>query len=148
MKYIPEQILSDFSEQTLRLDECIFLPLAFEAETASDALGRFLEDFPETPDDAIFTQWETISRFADGDEFPTEQDLIDAILDAYDTGFLIQVARPVMKTLRDGVKVFSWGYYHTEWIYGATLPEALERAIAWAKQRDLEDCAEAEGGAA
>lgn len=55
-------------------------------------------------------------------------------------GFLVQMATPVMRPSKSGSRSFSWGYYSTQWVYGETLDEALERGFGWvAEQRKKED---------
>ena len=49
-------------------------------------------------------------------------------------GFIAQVATPRPYDIRkDGSHSFTWGHYHTKWLYADTLESLSEQAVTWAE---------------
>lgn len=141
---IPSHLLNTMADLCVRVEQIIYLPLAISFDAPSDALNCFVEEeIFHQPDHPLFEQWPTLREFADADESDPEQ-VIEAIQESGDRGFLIQVARPVMKYSPEGnAYSFSWGYYNTAWIYAPFFEVALNRAADWARERDLSERAAA-----
>jgi hypothetical protein len=49
-------------------------------------------------------------------------------------GLAVQFATPVMTKLTEKSCSFSWGYYHTEWVYAESYDEAWKLGIEWAEK--------------
>lgn len=69
------------------------------------------------------------------------------------TGVLLEVATPVKSFYKpdSGNCSYSWGHYHTGWVYGTTFDKAWSEAIKWAKAQAAYDKAASlkkKGGAA
>ena len=65
--------------------------------------------------------------------FPHEM-LCEWFYEAGFYGFMVKFATPIMD---DGT--YSWGMYRTQWVYGDTVDEAMERGFKWvASQREAE----------
>lgn len=79
-------------------------------------------------------------------EEPAAWEVGEALINSGHRGFLVQVSTPVMKRIKSGVDVFSWGRKYLMWVYGDTFDEAWEEAKRWAAVRQEEDAKK--GGAA
>lgn len=57
------------------------------------------------------------------------------------TGVLLQVATPVKEFYKpnSGNCRFSWGHYHTTWVYGTTFDKAWTEATKWATDQAERD---------
>lgn len=79
----------------------------------------------------------------DGDEFDgaSAEELAFQLDRHHLTGVLLQVATPVKEFYKpdSGNCRYSWGHYHTTWVYGTTLDKAWKQATAWAKEQAASD---------
>jgi len=95
-----------------------------------DFFGRAIEIFQLLPAFDEATAWE----------------IGEALITSAHLGFLVQVSTPVMKRLKGGGDVFSWGRKYPIWVYGDTFDEAWEEAKRWAAERRAQEAQK--GGAA
>lgn len=137
-----------FAENTMRMDAVIYLPLAINDDCADNLLVDYiLEQWPDTPDDPFIVAHPRLAEFCTPEEFPEPLDVLPTMTEAQVDGFLARVSRPVMRYDPDGsgMSTFSWGASNYAWLYGRTMDELVERALAWASARDQEQRAKASG---
>lgn len=97
-----------------------------------------IEDFIQSMDrDGFFDHFPFLTD--DGD-YPSEESLLEQFCDAGKEGFLIEAARPVMKYGNDKKSAtFSWGHYHTCWLYAETANDIEAVLDKWAQETDAKD---------
>lgn len=136
-------------EWTLRCDVLIPLSMAVSDGVVSEALRDMVESVDDAQVDRLVEASEFFSMLKG--PFDGRDDLAEAVSDMVClrgvTGFLGQFARPVMYGRPESDRTishrqFSWGSYHTEWIYGDTFKQLQERAAKWAERIEAEDDAE------
>lgn len=138
-----------FFDNSLRVENMIWLPGAIaDQEALSEAFENFVnDDMPSNVDRPVYAQLPALQQFAGMDDLPEPEDVAEVLLNT--PGFLFQLARPVYR-YRDGkMAEFSWGYYHTEWLYAETIEQICERAIEqvtrWEEQDQTPSLASKEG---
>lgn len=94
-------------------------------------------------DDALNQDWDGIwAAIGRGEPQGDELDFVaEHIVDKRIFGFLVQFATPVPKHITDDSYSFSWGWYHTRWIYADSFDDACQQALVWrtdyiARQRE------------
>lgn len=61
------------------------------------------------------------------------------LLEEEKLGFIIEMATPVKTWRNDHSATFSWSQYYTQWVYGDTLEEALEKGFTWVEECRAKD---------
>lgn len=124
-----KEIMARFEENVARIEKMVWL--ASGAAHAIELLEDFLEDensvkecFPDIYDHLI--------EAVDSRDYGEAELLIK---EAGKLGFLLEFATPVMSRIPG----WSWNRYHSSWVYGDTLEEALEKGFAWVAARRSED---------
>lgn len=153
MNGIDQEKLERLNALSLRFDKIIWLPLAIQDFAASGDLEEFIEwQFPCRQDHELFDQLPVLKQFWDDDEIPEPEDVIEALYGGNVAGFLVQVARPVMRYNAEGSgATFSWGCYNFGWVFAESLDAVVDRAIRWGERHDQKQRKEAaapKGGAA
>jgi hypothetical protein len=59
-------------------------------------------------------------------------------------GFLVSMSTPVMKRYGEKGSSYSWGHYASDWFYGDTLENALDKGFAWVEEQRMKENAEYE----
>ncbi|UTC29768.1 hypothetical protein BAJUN_01380 [Bajunvirus bajun] len=138
----------------VRIERMIYLPLAYaDDEYLGEALESFIEDdWPDDDDNELWTQMPGLLDALGSENVPEFGEFVLAIRRLNLNGFLIQLSRPVTRWSRNEVEkgedpnygsTSSWGHAYLRWAYGATLPEALERAAEWAEMTEAKEKTEA-----
>lgn len=137
--------IEKFYEETVRIDRIILVGAAMTDGAFSDDLNEFLDDEDEK---TIVECFGEIPEYVDieGHGYERNDSVSEWLYDAKKTGFLIQIATPVMEK-HGSSRSFSWGYYSTKWVYAETLDGAIEQGMKWVKdRRRAEDRKEKKGG--
>lgn len=131
--------LADQVEQAaVRFDFMVPVMLGLAAfDCAGDWLEEFVESLPEGADDPLYAALPCLKQFANDDQYPEEEEVIEALCMARPPGFLVRVAHPVMSYTKGYQgSSFSWGHYNTTWLYSETMEGLVEAAIGWASKLD------------
>lgn len=117
-------MMREFVEGSIQMEAIIHLgSMCHDADRWSDiALEAFMED-----SEAI---WEALGIDAPEDEDDLEM-ITEKLTDEGIDGFLVKVATPVPKDVRDGSWSLSWGSYTTEWLFAESYEECCKQAIDW-----------------
>ena len=136
--HAPAEQKEFFFNHPLRFEAIIYLPATFiDEEVVPDIAREFLDDLPDDTGKAIYRDLPELVPFADNEDPPVWH--VVERLSGLD-GFLVKAATPVKQAFgTHGACEFSWGYFHTQWVYGATWAEAVAKAIAWAEQMQAQD---------
>lgn len=126
----------EWDQCNARIEHLILVPAAIsQGENAlPDAFSEeFCENMPERADAPLWAQCKALARFAAADETPEPWEVVDALAIGRANGFLIQAAQPVVTHFfKDGNGFsYSWGYYHTEWLYAETAADISRVVDEW-----------------
>lgn len=136
------QSLYQLTTENLRIEnvwplpngECSMSMIEFmgDRQALPDALNELLGWSDECP------AWSADLFNGEGDDDCEEawDELCYRIQKLKKSGFLAEVHRPVMTYRADGTCSFSWGHYRTIPLFGETIDNIVEQAIAWAKATD------------
>lgn len=139
--------LHEASELTLRIES--FADLAsllgsesFDGSRIPDQLEEFADhahrkDADGEDDMALICR---LFKHHTGDECDAEE-LAHQLNRHRLSGVLLQVATPVKMFYKpdSGNCRFSWGHYHTTWVYGTTFDKAWKEAKKWAADKAVSD---------
>jgi hypothetical protein len=129
---------------------------SFEGSRIPDALEDFVDfayrNAREGEDDMAFL-CRLFKSHTDTDESCDAEELAFQLDRHHLNGLLLHVATPVKNFYDPDSNNFSysWGHYHTTWVYGTTFDKAWKQAKAWAKEQAAGDKARSlkkKGGAA
>lgn len=136
----------DWSGCNARIETLILIPAAIGQgeDCYPDAFkDDFCENLPEREDAPLYVQLPSLKKFSSGEDWPEPEEVAEALYFGRATGFLIQAAQPVVTNFyADGSFSYSWGHYHTEWLYAATAEDIAPVVEAWSEQTLAEDRAE------
>lgn len=137
MKKMYEQL----EEAMLRMDAVVVLAgMLNDGDAMADPLRELLEEEDDSTLQDCFPDMPA-SLLADRDDEALFRDSFSWwATQEGKRGFAVKFARPVM-TFRSvgGSASFSWGHYHTAWLYGDTLNEAVQRGLQWANELEATD---------
>jgi hypothetical protein len=130
-------------DATCRIEKLIYIPGAITDEAFPDDFkSEFIEKMPEDKDAALYAALPALKRFALSDEYPDALDIAETLMST--TGFLMLAATPVMRPYGGGSACsYSWGYYHTEWLYAKDEAAIADVIVAWAESKHERDKAKA-----
>ena len=134
------RIAQRFYNETAAIEEIQFLSSFSERVRIPDDLYEFLTEcdrddfnglFPDVDDDDLWMSFAAATETNGG--FAHEM-LCEWFFEAGFYGFMVKFATPVTVG-----GIYSWGMYRTQWVYGDTVDEAMERGFKWvASQREAE----------
>lgn len=116
-------------DATARIETMIYIPAIGDADSASEQFGDFVRDLPERKDCELYKSLPELREFADG-EYPEAWEVAELLFSR--SGFIFNAATPVMEPVADGISSYSWGYYHTEWLYAKDQDAIADVLVAWA----------------
>lgn len=119
-------------QATVRIDNMIWLPGALAAGSMPDNLGEAIETLYNADSKQIVGKLPKMQQLLSGEDEPDE-DWISEVL-YQETGFLVQLARPVPSGFCGTSHSFSWGHYATKWIYVDDLDELVVLAEEFSEQ--------------
>lgn len=138
----------EWEQCAARIEHLILIPAAIgQGEGCYPAAfsDEFCENLPERADAPLYKQVPALAKFADGEDWPDASEVAEALYFGRCTGFLIQAAQPVMTAFYPtGGYSYSWGYYHTEWLYAATADAISAVVDAWSDEALARDRAKFE----
>lgn len=141
----------DWTQTDARIEMLILVPAAIsQGEEALPEVfsEHFCEGLPTRADAPLYAQLPALARWADAEETPEAWEIVEALAIARVNGFLVQAAQPVVRNFYPSGHSYSWGHYHTEWLY-ADSAEAIASVVdAWSKATLAKDRAAAEARAA
>ena len=131
------------SESTCRIERVIWLPGAtVDADALSPDFEEFVEnDMPEDESADLGQQLPEMMTFILSDDTAEPWEVAEAL--QCQVGFLVQAATPVLNYYKDGGFTYSWGHYHTAWIYCDTADQIADIVCGWANKRHDADKARA-----
>ena len=126
----------DWEQCNARIEHLILVPAAIsQGEYAlPDVFAEeFCDNLPERDDAPLYKQLPPLAQFRDGEEWPGTWMVVEALEMAQCKGFLIQAAQPVVRDFsKDGNGFsYSWGHYHTEWLYAETADQIPVVVAEW-----------------
>lgn len=132
------EITDAFFTEALRVDTVI--PVELSCHTEEALTDAFVEEFADwalelDQDDeiALFDHLPGFKEFL----ALSARDADDIAIWLYHKnhdGFLAQVSTPVRAYRTDGSYTFGWHFIQYTWVYGETLEQVAERALAWANR--------------
>ena len=128
-------ILEKLCDASARIERVIFIAGALGAgDVMSDDLNEYFDD--EDQED-IAKCLGDIPDWVDLDARGYERGeyVVEWLRDSKKLGFLVKFATPVMEPTGKNSRMFSWGYYNTQWIYADTLDDAVAKGLSWVEQR-------------
>ena len=132
------EILTAFAEATVRIEEVIYIPGAFNFNAPSDAVIDFIEEVYDRADlREVCPALKHFDNHAESTETILELGASEEI--AKLPGFFVKAATPMRSKGASGTQYYSWNAYHTYWLYCASEAEIAPKAVAWA--REIEDAA-------
>jgi len=118
-------------DATARIDTLIYIPALGEADCPSEDFTDFVEDLPQRDNAQLYIALPELRRYSDGD-YPEVWQVAEILLNR--GGFIFNAATPVMEPIGTGSTTsFSWGYYHTEWLYAPNEASMVDVLVAWAE---------------
>ena len=135
------RIAQRFYNETAAIEEIQFLSSFSERGMLPDDLYEFLTEcdrddfnglFPEFDDDD--DMWASFRGASTAESGFAHEGLCEWFFEAGFYGFMVKFATPIVCS-----GAYSWGAYRTQWVYGDTVDEAMERGFKWvASQREAE----------
>lgn len=125
---------------TCRVEQIIWIPGAVaDVEALPDAFSEtFVEYLPEATDAPLYEALPELACFVSTEVCPPPDEVAYSLRKR--SGFLVQAATPVFRAFgKTGDGIFSWGHYHTAWLYAPDESSIAEVVIKWAKVRRAVD---------
>lgn len=126
----------DWSNSFARIENLIHIEGALAAgDSFPDVFeDEFCYNFPEDADALLYQQCPALRRFADGDDYPTTDEVAETLLMTRTKGFFVQAAQPVVHEFwASGGYSYTWGHYHCEWLYAPTAQDIEPVIAAWSE---------------
>lgn len=129
----------------------------FPVDNAPDSLIDALENYERLPDQLqpIIAKWSEEDRFSlfEGQSCDFQMAFEELCATAWRNrvfGFIGVAATPVMTPTSETSSSFSWGHYHTGFLFAETAEKLLSASLAWADEQHIQDKMRhrAKGGAA
>lgn len=135
------EITDAFFENALKVD--IVIPVALSCHDYEALPDAFEEDFAEwlfdVPSDSdLLNQLPGIEQFLGGGEasdIEVAAEVAEWLYDNNFDGFLAQISTPVRTYRADGSAHMGWHLSQYSWVYGDTMEQVAERALAWIARR-------------
>lgn len=94
----------------------------------------FCEELPERKDAPLYSQCPALAEFADTEDDAYPDEIAFALISKRVRGFFIHAEQPVATKFYDDTSFsFSWGYYHTEWLYAPDMAGIEQVVSEWSK---------------
>ncbi len=134
--------MNRFAEETVRIEALVHIEgMVTDEFSYPDIFTEFCEALPERTDAQIYQRLPLLARYADG-EYPEAEELGECLAMHQVRGFFVQAATPVREYHRDGRSFgYSWGYYHTEWLYARDTRDIERVCVKWARAQGAADLA-------
>jgi len=121
------------------LDLSSTIPHLYDLFRIPDELDDFLEDNYEAKQrhPSVAPLFARLDKL-DEDDWSEPDVIADLWLHAGPAAselLLVQVATPIREYVSENAWRSSWGYYNTKWVAAASLHEAWDLAVEWAKER-------------
>jgi len=130
-KLIPETLPDKFYDAEIRLEKVVSLAFCPDLEALSVDAEEMLGDY----EGLLRETGIAAPAIQDDDDLDNLPELARILLDYGFNGYFVHCSRPIFER-RGKHKHFSWGYYTSQWFYGDTLDQALERALVMAERPD------------
>lgn len=128
-----------FFDYSIRFEEVIYLP------SCAPEMPRSLVDALEEDELGIVTKLlgipATVYESGECLGYGEKDEILSILARKKRTGFLVKAATPVRKFHEDVGASFSWGHYHTRWLYLDSLDseEAAEALMKWRTETEKLD---------
>lgn len=130
-----------FFDETCWVENVIYLPGAVGDGTVADGLIEFFkyndDEFIEKAigELPLFMKDGNVEDVGDMDRSELSDFISEYVYRSSKKGFLVLFATPVFSEVTEQSATFFWGYYSTQWVYGDTFEQALEKGFEWVELR-------------
>lgn len=131
----------DWFNALFRIENLIHI----EGMTRGDAYPEvfkeaFLDSLPEKTEAQIYQSCPVLAPLATSEEWLEPEEVAEDLALHRVTGFFVQAAQPVIRDFYpDGGYSYTWGYYHTEWLYAADADAISTVCAEWGAQMLAKD---------
>ncbi|MFA4899923.1 MAG: hypothetical protein WC563_10390 [Brevundimonas sp.] len=124
-----------------RIEHLIHIASQVSVERPADVFSEtFIDSLPEDAQALLYQQCPVLSTFGEQDDAPDAEEVAEILAMRNVQGFFIQAAQPVVQHFYEsGGYSYSWGWYHTEWLYAATASDIEAVVWAWSANRLTKD---------
>lgn len=126
-------------DRTVRVEQ-MFLLAGVDAEAMPDELEEFFDNHDDEELSKVFgVELPAADADEDGDEYRRVA-IWEELMSLQMQGLLVQVACPVKEYPSYGGTQYSWGHYHTQWLYVESLGDDFRAKVeAFMKQCEESD---------